>query len=330
MIISASRRTDIPAFYSQWFFNRIKEGYVLVPNPYHPKMISKISLSPAVVDCFVFWTKNPAPMLNQLEKLQDYNYYFQFTLNPYGEKLENHLPSINKRMDTFKKLADKIGRERVIWRYDPILTNEEYNVSFHQEAFARIADELKDHTAKCMLGFIDHYQLNNVGGTDPKRDLSIEKLDINYFDEAFHLNLCCTMYLSQQVIPIMTANGGGNIVNVASISGLTADANGTLYGASKAGVINLTKYIATQMGKKNIRCNAVAPGLVLTPAALDNLNEDVRNIFLGQCATPYLGEPEDVAATIAFLASNDARYITGQTIVVDGGLTVHNPTVALS
>lgn len=83
-------------------FNRIKEGYVLVPNPYHPKMISKISLSPAVVDCFVFWTKNPAPMLNQLEKLQDYNYYFQFTLNPYGEKLENHLPSINKRMDTFK------------------------------------------------------------------------------------------------------------------------------------------------------------------------------------------------------------------------------------
>ena len=150
MIISASRRTDIPAFYSQWFFNRIKEGYVLVPNPYHPKMISKISLSPAVVDCFVFWTKNPAPMLNQLEKLQDYNYYFQFTLNPYGEKLENHLPSINKRMDTFKKLADKIGRERVIWRYDPILTNEEYNVSFHQEAFARIADGLKDHTAKCL------------------------------------------------------------------------------------------------------------------------------------------------------------------------------------
>ena len=150
--------------------------------------------------------------------------------------------------------------------------------------------------------------INNVGGTDPKRDLGIEKLDINYFDEVFHLNLCCTMYLSQQVIPIMVAHGGGNIVNVASISGMTADANGTLYGAS----------------------NAVAPGLVLTPAALDNLNEEVRNIFLGQCATPYLGEPEDVAATIAFLASNDARYITGQTIVVDGGLTTHNPTVELS
>ena len=148
--------------------------------------------------------------------------------------------------------------------------------------------------------------INNVGGTDPKRDLSIEKLDINYFDEAFHLNLCCTMYLSQQVIPIMTANGG-NIVNVPHMDLRLMPT--VLYTApAKVGVINLTKYIATQMERKNIRwVNAVAPGLVLTPAALDNLNEDVRNIFLGQCATPYLGEPEDVAATIAFLASNDAR-----------------------
>lgn len=171
--------------------------------------------------------------------------------------------------------------------------------------------------------------VNNVGGTNPRRDTNIGTLDMDYFDEAFHLNLSCTMYLSQLVIPIMSAQGGGNIVNVASISGITADSNGTLYGASKAGVINLTKYIATQTGKKNIRCNAVAPGLILTPAALNNLNEEVRKIFLGQCATPYLGEPQDVAATIAFLASEDARYITGQTIVVDGGLTIHNPTINL-
>lgn len=171
--------------------------------------------------------------------------------------------------------------------------------------------------------------VNNVGGTNPRRDTNIETLDMDYFDEASHLNLSCTMYLSQLVIPIMSAQGGGNIVNVASISGITADSNGTLYGTSKAGVINLTKYIATQTGKKNIRCNAVAPGLILTPAALNNLNEEVRKIFLGQCATPYLGEPQDIAATIAFLASEDARYITGQTIVADGGLTIHNPTINL-
>lgn len=172
--------------------------------------------------------------------------------------------------------------------------------------------------------------VNNVGGTDPKRDSNIERMEIDYFDEAFHINLSCTMYLSQLVIPIMVAHGGGNIVNVASVSGITADGSGTLYGASKAGVINLTRYIATQMGKKNIRCNAVAPGLVLTPAALNNLNEDVRTIFLHQNTTPYLGKPEDIAATIAFLASEDARYVTGQTIVADGGLTIHNPTVDLS
>lgn len=158
MIISASRRTDIPAFYSDWFFNRIKERYVLVPNPYNSKMISRISLDPAVVDCIVLWSKNPAPMLEKLDKLKDYNYYFQFTLNPYGPDIENHLPAISKRIDTFKRLSDRIGKEKVIWRYDPVLTNETYTPGFHKEKFAEIAYELKEHTEKCMLGFIDHYQ----------------------------------------------------------------------------------------------------------------------------------------------------------------------------
>ncbi len=158
MIISASRRTDIPAFYSDWFLNRIKERYVLVPNPYNSKMISRISLDPAVVDCIVFWSKNPAPMLEKLDKLKNYNYYFQFTLNPYGPDIENHLPTISKRIDTFKRLSDRIGKEKVIWRYDPVLTNETYTPGFHKEKFAEIAYELKEHTEKCMLGFIDHYQ----------------------------------------------------------------------------------------------------------------------------------------------------------------------------
>ena len=114
MIISASRRTDIPAFYSPWFFNRIKEGYVLVPNPFDVHRISRINLSPVVVDCIVFWTKNPAPMLDNLELLKDYKFYFQFTLNPYGSELENNLLRFHKRIEIFKRLADKIGRERVM------------------------------------------------------------------------------------------------------------------------------------------------------------------------------------------------------------------------
>ena len=223
--------------------------------------------------------------------------------------------------DYSKEKADKLAAELT-------QSGADVRAAYFSATVLQSSKELAEFAMK-EYGQVD-VLVNNVGGTDPKRDGNIEKLDIDYFDEAFHLNLSCTMYLSQLIIPIMKVHGGGNIVNVASISGITADASGTLYGASKAGVINLTRYIATQVGKKNSRCNAVAPGLVLTPAALNNMNEDVRNIFLGQCATPYLGEPQDIAATIAFLASEDARYITGQTIIADGGLTIHNPTVELA
>ena len=93
MIISASRRTDIPAYYSEWFFNRLKEGYVCVRNPMNIHQISRISLRPDVVDGIVFWTKNPLPMLNRLEELQEYTYYFQFTITAYGNDIEKNLPS---------------------------------------------------------------------------------------------------------------------------------------------------------------------------------------------------------------------------------------------
>ncbi len=170
--------------------------------------------------------------------------------------------------------------------------------------------------------------VNNVGGSNLKLDRDIETLDISYFDEVFHFNIRCAMYLTQLAIPIMSEHGGGNIVNIASISGITADYQGTYYGIAKAGIISLTEYTATQMGKKNIRCNAIAPGLILTPAAVNNLSSQVRDIFLRHNSINYLGQPEDIAKTVTFLASDDARYITGQTIVVDGGLTIHNPTIA--
>lgn len=197
MIISASRRTDIPAFYSQWFLNRIKEGYVLVPNPFNPKMISKVSLDPTIIDCIVFWTKNPTPIINKLDKLNPYKYYFQFTLNPYGPEIEKNLPSIEKRIDTFKRLSDKIGKEKVIWRYDPILTNEKYNVSFHQEAFISMANKLKDYTEKCILGFIDHYQhiRNSVSkfNIKPLGQEEIEEIAVSFKETTnknFLLNTC--------------------------------------------------------------------------------------------------------------------------------------------
>lgn len=170
--------------------------------------------------------------------------------------------------------------------------------------------------------------VNNVGGTDLQRDKAIEQVDLAFFDQAFHINVRSAVCLSQLVIPAMQRQKGGCIVNMASIGGVTGDFRGTFYGAAKAALINLTRYTATQTGKYNIRCNAVAPGLVLTPAALKNLPEETRRIFERHNALPYLGEPQDIASVVAFLASEDARYLTGQTLIVDGGLTIHNPTVA--
>ena len=93
MIVSVSRKTDVPAFYSDWFYKRIEEGYVYTVNPFNPKQISKISLSRDVVDCFVFWTKNPLAMMGKLDLLEDYMYYFQFTITGYGKDIEPNLPS---------------------------------------------------------------------------------------------------------------------------------------------------------------------------------------------------------------------------------------------
>lgn len=169
--------------------------------------------------------------------------------------------------------------------------------------------------------------VNNVGGSDLSRDLNVAELDMEYFDEVFHLNLKSMLSTIRAALPAMIEKGTGNIVNVASIGGLTGDFRGSLYGMSKAGVINLTRYVATQFGHKGIRCNSVAPGLILTPAVNRNLPEQIQQIFLKYNTVPYLGKAEDIAATIAFLASDDARYISGQTIVVDGGMECHNPTI---
>lgn len=166
--------------------------------------------------------------------------------------------------------------------------------------------------------------VNNVGGTDLRLDTTVGDLDLNYFESAMTINLKGTLAATRAALPYMPA--GAAIVNVASIGGITGDLRGTLYGIAKAGVIDLTKYTATQYGHRGIRCNAVAPGLILTKAATDNLPQSVREIFAAQTPLPYLGQPEDIGATIAFLASDDARYTTGQTIVVDGGMTCHNPT----
>ncbi|MCI7768138.1 MAG: DUF1848 domain-containing protein [Oscillospiraceae bacterium] len=163
MILSVSRRTDIPAFYSEWFLRRIREGYVYVRNPMNPHQISSVSLSPEAVDCIVFWTKDPSPMLCRLNELDGYKYYFQYTLNNYGREIEPNIPPLEARLEAFAELSEKIGRERVIWRYDPILFTDHYTAGYHLESFSRLADELSGYTEKCVFSFVDIYPSKNGG-----------------------------------------------------------------------------------------------------------------------------------------------------------------------
>lgn len=160
MIISASRRTDIPANYSQWFMNRLLEKEILVPNPYNRKKVNRIQLSPQVVDCIVFFTKNPEPMLPYLSKIErlGYPFYFEMTITDYGEDIEPNVPSMEDSMASFVLLSEKIGKERVDARFDPILLNDTYTIDYHVEKFEMLCEWLHRHTTRCILSFVDTYK----------------------------------------------------------------------------------------------------------------------------------------------------------------------------
>lgn len=183
MIISVSRRTDIPNHYSDWFFHRLREKWVLVRNPRNPHQLSRLSLSPEEVDGFVFWTKNPASMLERLGELDDYAYYFQFTLTPYGTETEPNLPSKTEvLLPLFQRLSQRLGRNRVIWRYDPIFFNSRYTLEFHQQQFAFFADRLGDFTERCTLSFLDFYattrrRMASLGMISPTQEEKIHLLE---------------------------------------------------------------------------------------------------------------------------------------------------------
>ncbi len=170
MILSVSRRTDIPAFYSEWFFKCLEDGFVLVPNPINPKKIAKIPLkkfeikyvstnlfgdksveTTGNIEGIVFWSKNPKPLLNQIDKLQDFVFYFLYTLNPYPSWIENGLPSLKDRINTFKELTKYCP---VIWRYDPILFANGIDVEWHIKNFKYLCENLRGYTKQCKISFV--------------------------------------------------------------------------------------------------------------------------------------------------------------------------------
>ena len=195
MIISASRRTDIPAFYSEWFMRRIHQQYCLCVNPFNRHQVTQVSLQPEDVDALVFWTKNAEPLLSRLPELdaRGYRYYFQYTLNGYGELFEPNLPELERCIETFLQLSERIGAERVIWRYDPVILSSRTDVSYHQQRFGYILERIQAATCRIVISIVDDYR---KASHNFKR-LQVQGLTIQTDYRAEQLASLCT-FMSEQ------------------------------------------------------------------------------------------------------------------------------------
>ncbi len=181
MIISASRRTDIPSFYGEWFINRINKGFLFVRNPFNNTVVYRIDINPDIVDCIVFWTKDPKSFLDKLQFLNQYNYYFLFTVTPYNTTLEKHLPDKKEIINTFRILSGKLGKEKVIWRYDPVIYTNKISMDYHLKHFEYLVKELSGHTSKCIISFIHMYNKcqRNLKGTNAREVTADEMFAIS-------------------------------------------------------------------------------------------------------------------------------------------------------
>lgn len=166
MILNTGNRTDIPAFFSRWFYNRIREGFALVRNPYYPEQVIRYRLTPEVVDCLAFCTKNPEPMLTELEQIRAFKQFWFVTITPYEKDIEPGVPPKEQVIASFKQLSDAVGIQSVGWRYDPIFISKKYSLNFHLDRFESMASQLSGYTDHCVISFIDLYQktLKNFPG----------------------------------------------------------------------------------------------------------------------------------------------------------------------
>ena len=158
MILNTGLRTDIPGFFSEWFYNRIEDGFVYVRNPYAKNQIYSYRLDPELIDCIIFCTKNPKPMFENLEKIDKFNQYWHITITPYEKEIEPNIPPMNDVLESFKYLSKKLGKENVTLRYDPIFINEKYTLEKHIESFEYIINSLSGYTTEAIISFIDLYE----------------------------------------------------------------------------------------------------------------------------------------------------------------------------
>ncbi len=172
MILSASRRTDIPALYGPWLLNRLGAGEVLIPDPYRAGAGTRLLFSPETVDCLVFWTKNPLPFLPLLEEIEGLGYtryYFSYTITAFGPELEPGLPPVKERLAAFQALSRRLGPSRVDWRFDPIILDKERTPAWYEKRFAALCPVLAPYTQRCILSFADFYRHLGKSFPQPSR-----------------------------------------------------------------------------------------------------------------------------------------------------------------
>ena len=157
MIINTGQRTDIPAFYADWFANRLREGFVCVRNPYRPEQVSRYRLDPSVVDCIGFCTKDPSPMFPYMRLLGDYGQFWFVTVTPYGRDIEPNVRDKHQVLEDLRRLSGIVGADAVGWRYDPIFLTEKYTEDYHLRAFEKMAEALDGATKTVVISFIDLY-----------------------------------------------------------------------------------------------------------------------------------------------------------------------------
>lgn len=197
LILNTGSRTDIPAYYSRWFYNRIKEGYVLVRNPYYPSQITKYVLDPTVIDVIVFCTKNPAPMLGQISLLSAFDTFWSVTITPYGKEIEPFVPDYPQVIRSFQELSGIMGHQKMSWRYDPILITEKYSADHHIREFQKMAEMLRGYTDQCVVSFIDLYEKTKRNFrearsvTDEEQRYLIEAIGEIAADNGMQIHLCC-------------------------------------------------------------------------------------------------------------------------------------------
>ena len=194
-----------------------------------------------------------------------------------------------------------------------------YNDAIKPETFRSMVEEVVQD-----VGRID-VLVNNFGTSNPGKDLDFAHTNPSVFLDTVNLNLRSVFMASQAAAKHMAVQGGGSIINISSVGGLVPDISQVAYGTSKAAINYLTKLIAVQEAKNKIRCNAVLPGMTATEAVEKHLTEDFRNLFLRHIPLGRMGLPEEIAAAVVYLASDDAAYTTGQILTVSGGFGLATP-----